>query len=359
MFSVIADETTDKGIREQLAIVLRYVDPKGDVREDLISLLNPTETTGSALADAIIDSIQGVGLSVEQLPRLHLLEGEVEATLPESRRKRMKALCRTRWVEQHDSILTFDQLLPALVSALEKLQVGGSSEASTKATMLLGAICRFEFLIALQMAVLIFGITLKLSVALQSPSRTLADCMQLVEVTASTVSQSRTEFHSVFQKANTLASSLNVPITAPRKTGRQMHRANCGSSDNVEDHYRINGWNVVVDETVAELRRRFPRDHPALKLEGILPRNIAMADMEGIEASAAFYDADLPQPSGLRSELLLWKQMCTELSDKGQSRTLPEMYRMATTLPNVQAMLRILLTVPATSCSAERTFSAH
>ena len=28
--------------------------------------------------------------------RVHLLEGEVEATLPESRRKRIKVLCRTR-----------------------------------------------------------------------------------------------------------------------------------------------------------------------------------------------------------------------------------------------------------------------
>ena len=67
VFSVIADETTDKGVREQLAIVIRYVSSKGTVREDLISLLNPTETTGSALADAILGSIQDIGLSVEQL----------------------------------------------------------------------------------------------------------------------------------------------------------------------------------------------------------------------------------------------------------------------------------------------------
>ena len=64
VFSVIANETTDKGIQEQLAIVLRYVDTKGNVREDLISLLNRTETAGSDLADVIIDSIQGVSLSV-------------------------------------------------------------------------------------------------------------------------------------------------------------------------------------------------------------------------------------------------------------------------------------------------------
>ena len=289
--------------------------------------------------------------------RLNLLEEEVEATLPESRRKRMKTLCRTRWVEQHDSLLTFDQLLPAVVSALEKLQVGGSSEASTKATMLLGAICRFEFIISLQMAVLLFGITIRLSIALQCPDRSLAECMRLVESTASTVSQSRGEFSAVYQKASALASNLSVPVTAPRKAGRQVHRASCGSGDDAEDHYRINGWNVVVDETLAELQRRFPRDHPALKLEGVLPKNIATADMSDVEAGAAFYDADLPQPSGLRSELLMWKQMCAELPDKGLTRTLTEAYQMADSVPNVQGILRILLTVPATSCSAERSFS--
>ena len=33
----------------------------------MISLLNPTETTGSALADAILGAIRDVGLSTEQL----------------------------------------------------------------------------------------------------------------------------------------------------------------------------------------------------------------------------------------------------------------------------------------------------
>ena len=337
VFSVIADETTDKGVRGQLAINLRYADGKGNVREDMVSLLNPKETTGSALADAILGSIRDIGLSAEQLrgqgydggsnmsgrfkgvqsrilqiqplaiythcashrlnlvlikacsvavirnmlgvvseasdfisgsgPRLKLLEEKVEEVVPESRRKRVKALCRTRWVKQHDSLLVLDQLLPAIVSALEKIQMVGSSEASTKATLLLGAICRFDFLISLQMAVLLFGITIKLSVALQSPSRSLCESMKLVKTTAAAVADSREEFGSVYRKASTIASTLHVTISTPRTSGRQMHRANAGSSDNAEDYYRINGWNVVVDETLAELQRRFPQDHPALKLE--------------------------------------------------------------------------------------------
>ena len=290
--------------------------------------------------------------------RVQLLEEEVETALPESRRKRVKALCRTRWVEQHDSLLVFNDLLPAMVPALERIQSGGSSDASTKATLLLGAICRFEFLVSLQMAVLLFGITINLSVALQCPNRSLTESMQLVENAASVISDSRDKFSSVFQKACSIASTLNVSVVTPRKTERQKHRANCGSSTDAQGYYRVNGWYIIVDETLAELERRFPRTHPALRLEGILPERIAEADLDEIEAGAATYDIDLPKPSGLRSELLIWQRMWAELSDSRQHRTLSDVFQMASSLPNIPAMLRILLTVPATSCSAERSFSA-
>ena len=60
--------------------------------------------------------------------RPRLLEGEVEANLPESRRKRIESLCWARWVEQHDrSTSDFDQPLPAVVPALDNFQVGYSS----------------------------------------------------------------------------------------------------------------------------------------------------------------------------------------------------------------------------------------
>ena len=41
--------------------------------------------------------------------------------------------------------------------------------------------------------------------------------MQPAEVTASTVSEIRAEFSSVYQKASALAYSLNVSVTVPRK----------------------------------------------------------------------------------------------------------------------------------------------
>ena len=149
-----------------------------------------------------------------------------------------------------------------------------------------------------------------------------------------------------------------MSVVTPRKTERQRHRANCGPSTDAEAHYRVNGWYVLVDETLAELQRRFPRTQSALKLEGMLPQHIAEADLDEIEAGAAAYDVDLPRPSGLRSELLIWRRMWAELSDTLQHRTLSDVFQVASSLPNIQAMLRILLTVPATSCSAERSFSA-
>ena len=50
--------------------------------------------------------------------------------------------------------------------------------------------------------------------------------------------------------------------------------------------------------------------------------------------------------------------MWFELPDVRQQEPLAETYQMAASLPNIQAILRVILTVPATSCSAERSFSA-
>ena len=83
-------------------------------------------------------------------------------------------------MEQHESLLTFEQLLVAIVAALERVEREGSSDAAQKASGHLAAITRFDFLISLEMAVLLFGITLGLSVCLssQNPQQSLSDAMK-------------------------------------------------------------------------------------------------------------------------------------------------------------------------------------
>ena len=74
IFSVIADETTDVSTKQQLAICVRYVDMTADdsdatpvVREDVVALMNPSETTGRYLAAAIMKRLEELSLELRLL----------------------------------------------------------------------------------------------------------------------------------------------------------------------------------------------------------------------------------------------------------------------------------------------------
>ena len=74
IFSVIADETTDVSTKQQLAICVRYVDMTADdsdatpvVREDVVALMNPSETTGRYLAAAIMKKQEELSLELRLL----------------------------------------------------------------------------------------------------------------------------------------------------------------------------------------------------------------------------------------------------------------------------------------------------
>ena len=68
-YTVIADEVTDISNKEQLSLVLRYVDPDtNQVREDLISFFECDEgITGRCLAKKITDSLESFGLDLGKL----------------------------------------------------------------------------------------------------------------------------------------------------------------------------------------------------------------------------------------------------------------------------------------------------
>ena len=64
-FAVIEDETTDKSIKSQLSIVVRYL--KGDaLTERCIGMINQSNLKGKALADTILSHFKSVNLPVEK-----------------------------------------------------------------------------------------------------------------------------------------------------------------------------------------------------------------------------------------------------------------------------------------------------
>ncbi|XP_073133535.1 uncharacterized protein [Henckelia pumila] len=66
-FSILLDESRDVSVKEQLAIVLRFVDSKGCVVERLLGFKHFTRTTAQALKCALLDLLSAHGLSVSRI----------------------------------------------------------------------------------------------------------------------------------------------------------------------------------------------------------------------------------------------------------------------------------------------------
>ncbi|WVZ51516.1 LOW QUALITY PROTEIN: hypothetical protein U9M48_002660 [Paspalum notatum var. saurae] len=65
LFSILVDESRDISIKEQMAIVVRYVNKKGQVIERFLGIKH--ETTSEALKMAVVQVLSAHGLTIAQL----------------------------------------------------------------------------------------------------------------------------------------------------------------------------------------------------------------------------------------------------------------------------------------------------
>ena len=67
-FSACADEAADTANREQMALIVGFVDKQGHIREEFLDFIHCDEgTTGRALSGKIISSLQDNGLDISYL----------------------------------------------------------------------------------------------------------------------------------------------------------------------------------------------------------------------------------------------------------------------------------------------------
>ena len=132
------------------------------------------------------------------------------------------------------------------------------------------------------------------------------------------------------------------------------------------DFYRTQRWEPFISEMVNQLKDRFPEDHPAFQLQKLLPSYIVkiepkdLADtFDSITNAAKAYEEDLPYIDSLQSELHLWHRMMFKEKPKDPDHgfQMKEVFELTSDFPNIRAIVRLLMTIPATSCTAERAFS--
>ena len=143
---------------------------------------------------------------------------------------------------------------------------------------------------------------------------------------------------------------------------------NCENHDSptATDYFRVSLTTPFVDHIINEIDTRFG-SAPVTVVKGfsIIPDlflNQKEDDWkEDFIEFAATYKGDIPSPISISPELLMWETYWRK-EYKGSTpssiaETLKKTFPMRASFPNTYATLRLLATIPVTSCECERSIS--
>ena len=445
-FSVVADEVTDVSNKEQLSLVLRYVDIETLlVREDLVGFFECRNgISGRDLAELITSRLRAYGLDLSYLrgqaydgagnmagsvngtaalitveyplaiylhcashclnlavvkslsitsvrnmmgvvERVHIffaahpkrqraLEQAIQENQPASTVLKLKDVCRTRWVQRIDAVEVFKSLHSSVVACMEKICSDGSgawsSDSLTDARSLQLAITTTDFLCSLVITNCCLKYIQSLTSSLQSETKDIVAAVTEIDNVISTLKNVRENvntYHSQwFATAEQMCATVGTEPSLPRTCGRQVHRLNV-PADTPAQYFLRTISIPLLDHMLSEMNSRFTA-HQKTALLGLslVPSVMVTQQLEQCNSKviqlAHMYQEDLPSPDCIHSELQCWHMKWQQYSKEHGEVSLPSsptltLRHTSSMYPNIGVLIRILCTLPVTSCSVERSFS--
>ena len=300
--------------------------------------------------------------------RVKEMEEFIDAREEGGRQRRLRMYCATRWVDSHDSVLVFLDLLPVVVDTLSALaHARGAGTTGADAAALLAAVRSSGFLVSLQVAGHCLAKTVSLSRALQDPSQNIGDAIARIMAVRKALEDERgvadEVFHRVFQSASELADKIGEELTAPRIRGRQTHRANA-PADGPEEYYKRNIFIPFLDHLIDQLKMRFGDEDNVpkqVRLQELMPIAMTTTSLPRIIEAAELFEFDLNRSIlEVEAEVKTWMSLIQSLPQERQPKDIPEAILLGKDnfLPAVTTLLRLFGTIPVSNATAERSFSA-
>ena len=192
------------------------------------------------------------------------LEKWIDDLFTHERRKKVKEMCRTRWIERHEAFESFLDLFMPVVCCLEEIAnsspVKWNAETRSNAQSLFLTVFRFSFVVALVFTQKILSYIKALSVKLQGRYVDIIRAYREIENVKSTLSKLRSNverFHTqTYNEVLVLSQSVGIDESTPRITNRQQHRQNLPSSSSSE-YFKRNTTIPMLDHLISELTVRF------------------------------------------------------------------------------------------------------
>ena len=327
------------------------------------------------LMKSALEAVAEISKLIKKSPKRDALFQKLKSELA-TESPGFRTLCPTRWTVRAaclQSVLDNYKVLLGTWSVTQSSQLDGEMRAR-----IIGVDSQmhtFDFLFGISLGNLLLRHTDNLSKSLQQKSLSAAEGQRLAKLTLDVLKSLRDENHfkGFYARVRQDEARFQVdPPTLPRKR-KAPRRFEIGSSDGtfhttVEDHYR-QIYYEALDFVVEAIGDRFdqPGYHVYQNLEELVLKACkGEAYQNELEAVLAVYKDDLSKVE-LEAQLPLLKSLCKDVCKELQKNfsvhdAVQVLSKLScaerTAFSGVCSVMKLLLVLPATNATSERSFTA-
>ncbi|KAL4090707.1 hypothetical protein QTP88_025494 [Uroleucon formosanum] len=383
-FSIIADESADISGVEQLTIVIRFLDKQSKIREEFLGFLPLDKLDAESVATKILSFLEDSGLNLSKLcgrgydgcatmagkvsgvaklicdrynkalyfhcasHRLNLVINDLnkimvirntistikeiiefycESTIRRNLIPNIPLFCETRRSSKYKSIRLFSENVIVIIQSLQSPSINGLINSNTRqrALYLYSSTSNFSFIISMKIITKYSAILEPVTNILQGVSMELYKVREHVEELLKMLEDNRTNaneiFDLLFTNAKSIADDFEITITCPRCIKERFEKSNS------------------VAFSLQHL-------HPALFIK--------MKKQEYTDSITNIYN--FYKIENLLAESESWYSVWQK-KDCQSMDIMDLLEHSKIFFPSITIALEIFLSLPATSCAAERSFS--
>ncbi|XP_042446604.1 uncharacterized protein LOC122031573 [Zingiber officinale] len=336
IFSLMVDECRDNSVKEQMRVVLRYVNKHGCVIERFLAIVHVFDTSAISLKKAIDELFAKHKLSLSRL----IGQGYDGASNMRGEYNGLKALILKE-----------------------------NSSASGIATSLIDKMESYEFVLMMHLMKSLLGITNELSLALQQKDQNIVLAVSLIKTMKVRLQKLRDEgWENFLDIVNKFCSNHMIPVSNMEENMRTRGRSKCnGQMVTNFHHYRVEIFCQVLDMMVEEMSNRFsesstevltciacldPKDSfsqfdigKLLHLAEFYPEDFSLTDCVILEDQLETYIQNVRDEFSMIEDL---GSLAIKMVETGKNTIFPLVYRL----------IELALVLPVATASVERVFSA-
>ncbi|WVZ91399.1 hypothetical protein U9M48_037579 [Paspalum notatum var. saurae] len=457
-FCLIVDESRDESKKEQMALVVRFVDKDGFVREHFLDLIHVNDTYSATLKHELcsvlsfhnldVKNIRGQGydgasnmrgewnslqakfledcpyayyvhcfvhqlqlalvgaskevpevynffehlatvvntvlssskrnddLHANQVAEMeHLIElNELETGSGANQIRTLKRPGDTRWSSHYDSVCSLLKLYKPTYLVLKDIATtrgsGTSPSARAKAPGAVKSMMSFDFVFIMHVMRELMGITDLLCKKLQQKSQNIVNAMDDVATTKKLIQNLRDHgWSSLVSDVKTFCNKHGIEIPDMNAYYADYIRSRAKDQLTVEHHYRHDIFTVAVDQQIHELNCRFSEQATELLIlcTSLDPKDsFKLLNIDDVCLLASkFYPGDFSEQeiNNLRKQLQHYQLVPTNSNFKDLSTVADLCRRLVETGKSeeyylIDRLIRLVLTLPVSTATTERAFSA-